>query len=466
MATSRGALLELIAKGDLDEYLFTNDLKYSMFRNSFRKITNFSEHHTSIYSGSNTDWGGTLKFKIGRYGDLLNQMYLVMKLPEVSVEDIVGESEQIFSSDFRVKWKDYIGNIIVENVKLKIGGQLIDEHTGEYLQMFTDLYDMSWSKLNMIGHNKSMIVPTTKIDSYYLYIPLRFWFCNDIRKSLPLIALEYSDVEVEIKLRKWDEVYHVLKTVDEYFGATSGNTVRKSTKNFAHTTKKLSKKSFTDVYLECNFIYLDAEERVVTTKMKHELVIMQTQNMRVTCNKLNNIKLNFNHSVREMFFAIQNIDYVNNLGEIFNYCGKPKYLPSDKTEVTDFLWAQIPNRHLLDKGSLVFEGIEKVKDKDFNFWHYVQNYEHYRNTLYHNYYMYSFGADKMSNSGSCNFSRIDNIELRFSLRDSKVEPISFIDGSSDTITVGPGTNPIVSIYVNNYNVFVIEGGMGGLMFSC
>ena len=36
---------------------------------------------------------------------------------------------------------------------------------------------------------------------------------------------------------------------------------------------------------------------------------------------------------------------------------------------------------------------------------------------------------------------------------------------SKTITVDPNNNITAKIYANNYNIFVIEGGMGGLLYT-
>ena len=191
---SRGALLQLIAKGEIDDYLIDNDMKHSLFHNTIKKTTNFSEAPTSFYSSNGCCWGDTVKFTIKKVGDLLSNMYLVLELPNLSVADIVGKDESILNSKYRVKWNDYIGNVIIENVILRIGGQKIDEMSGEYMQFYTNLYDMSWSKLCMLGHNMSLIYPQTSIDNDIIYIPIRFFFCNDISKALPVVALEYHEI--------------------------------------------------------------------------------------------------------------------------------------------------------------------------------------------------------------------------------------------------------------------------------
>lgn len=457
---SRGALLQLIAKGEMDKYLYDNNIENTLFKKSFKKITNFAEAHISQYPISSSTWGNTITFKIDRYGDLLSNMYLVLKIPQISVTDIIGKSENPRTSEYRVKWKDYLGNLLIDTIKFKIGGQTIDEQTGEYIQFYTDLYDTTWSKLCMIGHDESMIIPSTKINEQYLYIPLKFWFCNDIENALPIIGLQYHEIEVEIKLKNWDDLYHVVKKVTNEISISESET---SKNNFEHTTEKLTKKHFDDLRLDCNFIYLDIEERKIMAEEKLEYLITQTQYIKTSCKPIDSINLNFNHPVKEIFFVIQNKD-IFNLGEIFNYSGKSKYLPVNISTITESLWDQIPNKHLLSSASLELNGVDRVVKKDYKFWHYVQNYEHYRNTVLHNIYMFSFGLSNSFSSGSCNFSRINNAELKINLIDNTNEFIHH-DDDSKIVSIGPGTNSQISIYANNYNILVINGGMGGLMFS-
>ena len=462
---SRGALLQLVAKNEIDNYLIDQSLKTTIFNNSIKKITNFSEVPFSFYTTGSSTWGDTIRFRINKVGDLLTHMYLVLKLPNLSVEDIHDcdpSDNNIRDSTLRVKWNDYIGNTIIENVILRIGGQKIDEMSGEYLQFHTELYDLCWSKLCMVGHHNSLTFPQTTIEEQYVYIPLRFFFCNDVTKALPVIALEYHEIEVEVKLRSWDYSHLVLSQVNNYDGVST----EVSKNNFSHTDFHITKKDFTDIRLDCNFIFLDEVERISMVKKRHEILITQTQKLVVQCNKSDAIYLNFTNPIKDLIFAFQRNDYFN-LGEILNYSGKPLFIPlnggSIEPDITDRLWNQIPDKHLLENMSIEFNGIERVPTRDYKYWHYVQNYENYRTKMEHNVYMYSFGLNNKENMGSCNFSMIDSVRLNIEL--SKPTSYPFLINTSKTITVGPNNNITAKIYANNYNIFVIEGGMGGLLYT-
>ena len=155
---------------------------------------------------------------------------------------------------------------------------------------------------------------------------------------------------------------------------------------------------------------------------------------------------------------------------MYNYSGKPKYIPiqtdfdpNGDVDITDILWFQIPDKHLLDTMNIEINGIERVENRDYKYWHYVQNYEHYRSKIDHNLYMYSFGLTTKENMGSCNFSMLDSIKFNIKLSTPETFPY-YYDGSKN-ITVGPNNNTVITIYGNNYNIFVIDGGMGALMYA-
>ena len=486
---SRGALLQLIAKGEIDNFLIdSNSNKNSIFNNVVKKITNFSQVPVSYYPDSANTWGDNIRFTIKKIGDLLTTMYLVLELPALSVEDIdmiPRQSEK--NSEYRIKWNDYIGNLIVENVIFKIGGQKIDEMTGEYMQFHTELYDTTWSKLCLIGHEPVLNAPQYKIDKQFIYIPFRFFFCDDISKALPIVALEYHEIEIEVKLRNWEDLYLVLKEIyindncekiyDKNDKNNKNNKNDKNDKNdcdrtiskinFLHTCEKIKFKKYNNIRLDCNTIFLDAPERKEVVKKRHEILITQTQKLISHCAAKDSIYLNFTNPIKELIFAFQNRKYYN-LGEIYNFSGKPKYIPHTINgikveEITESLWNSIPDKHLLDFMNIEFDGIERVPVRDYKYWHFVQNYENYRTKIDHNLYMYNFGISTKNNMGSCNFSMLDTVKLNIKLAD--LSSYYYNKNVDNKILIGHCHKTMIKMYGNNYNILVIESGMGGLMFT-
>lgn len=447
---SNGPIMDLVAKGDQDKYLLSNDNENSIFLKGFKKHTNFSKGTVSFISKSNTNWGGTIKFRIERTGDLLNSIYLVIKMPELNLANT-----SLSTDNYRVKWLDYIGNIIIKEARLYMGGRLIDRHSGEFMQIYNDVYDRSWAKDNLLGNNNLMNYPSIKIESEYIYIPLKFWFCLSTIQSLPMISLQYHQVEIEIDLRRFNDCYHILKFVQD----GSGN----NTKILQHTTETLPELSFNDVRLDCQFIFLDSEERKHIASKKHEILIVQSQkNINNITNKLN-LEIDFNHPIKDIIFVIQSND-IKNTGELFNYSGKYQYLPAgtDYDGIDEIKYGLVRKKHLLNNASIFFNGIERLSKKDYKYFHYVQNYEYYGSILSHYIYLYSFSLAPggMNPTGSVNFSMLDNAQLRVELNSNSTEDIG-----SGTLTLGIGDNGgEIKVFANNYNILLIEGGLCGLKY--
>jgi hypothetical protein len=460
--SNRGVLLQLVARGDDYNKLYHNNInsdksnEITLFKSKTKKITNFAEAPFSMPPEKKANWGDKVFFKIKKYGDLLGNAYIAFELPEISVTDIIGLNENERNTNYRVRWNEYIGNIAIEYVQLRIGGQIFDKQSGEFLQFYSDLYDTTWSKLCMLGHEKHLILPTTKIDKQYVYVPLKFFFNRDYDKLLPLCALQYHDIEIEVKLRNWDDMYYVLSTVQD---ETSPTETKTSKIHFAHTNYKLTQKNINNFRLDCNLIFLDKEEREQVSQSRHEFLITQVQELKTTVKNVDRVKLNFQNSIKELIFVLQNQSNINNY-EIFNYSGKPQYLPVGTTSITSTLWEQIPNKHLLNDARLLFHGYERVPTRDYKYWHYIQNYENYRNTILHNIYMYNFGLSKSEHTGSCNFNEIEDVVLELSLSNSSTEYIHYTN--NDTVNIGPDTTCNFTIYATSYNVIVIDKGLAQL----
>lgn len=465
---STGALIQLESKNEFDDLLFSNDIETSEFKYNLKKITNFSEVPYSFYPSGSVSWGDKLTFKINKFGDLMTNMYLALELPEISVTDIIGKSENPVSSNYRVKWLDYIGYVIIENAVLRIGGKKIQEMSGEYMMCYSDLYDNNWCNMALHGHDGNLIQPQLKIFKQYIYVPLRFFNCGNYNTSLPVNALRYQEIEVEIKLRSWESIYLVLQQLTDVKDA-DGLNIDIDSYRYAHTHDKLPQMSFNNIRLDCNFIFLESFERESFLREKQEILITQVQSVNQTCTHTDSIYLNFTNPIREFYFLLSKSN-IRDLGEIFNYSGRPNFIPFDENgnEITRFtksLWVQIPEKHLLENASLLFNNVERVPIKDYKYWYLVQNYETFKSKPDHFIYLYSFGLmAKRYNVGSCNFSEIDNVKLNISLADSDIRRFS-LENPNYLVQLGPEDSTFISVYGVNYNVFIIEEGMSELMYG-
>lgn len=461
-----GPLIDLLARGAQDKDLLTTDIKNSLFKNELTKYTNFSRGSITVDFKGNGNWGSTIKFIIPRDGDLLSSVYLNLKLPEISVDDIIGISESE-KGDYLVKWTDYIGNALIDKAKLKIGGNLIDEMYGIYMQIHTDLYDDDWNKLMMIGHDDYLNLPQKQIYSEELFIPLKFWFSEQVSKALPLIALNKNqEVEIEIKFTNFHQCYSILKKLP---GTSSNLDV------YTHSSKQLKTKQFEKISLETNMVYLSGPERIQVSKSDYEILITQVQRRQTSINTHNFLELNLNHLVKELIFFIQPNKNIKQ-GEIFNFGSKLKYLSNDYEDIKyydGFTYNNLPHYHLLEKARILINGIERLPWKNYKYFYNLQNYEHYRNSTSNYIYLYSFSTNPLASnpSGHCNFNRINNAQLQFHIKQVPQTPITITnnDDTETEILVNGSikdSNPgILTVYATNYNFLIIKDGIAGLKYN-
>ena len=233
-----GGLMQLSAYGTENQYLNGNP-QITYFKIVYKRYTNFAIETINIQlngqqnAATQLSWNNqtVLKTKIPRNADLLGSLYITFDLP-----DIFSSQPQGF------QWIRNIGFTMINYVRIYIGGYKIEELSGEEIYLWTrlSLSDEKLKSLNeMVGNLPQLYDPTLpKVDTngeypgynatnfgllgtskYFncapsisgrkLYVPLPFWFSKYHGCALPLIALQYHDVDFEISLRPVRELYTV-----------------------------------------------------------------------------------------------------------------------------------------------------------------------------------------------------------------------------------------------------------------
>ena len=195
-----GALMELVAKGSQDLFL-TGNPSVTYFKNVYKKHTNFSYESIQQSIVGNANFGNKIECVISRTGDLLTGIIIEIDLPKI--EGKRGKS---------VSWINSIGHYLLKSIELQIGGNKIDKHYGEWLEIWNELTISESHKTgyyNMIGKNISIT------DKKTLIIPLQFWFCRNYGLALPLIALQFHEVKLIIELNDFSKCWK--KDYDYYY---------------------------------------------------------------------------------------------------------------------------------------------------------------------------------------------------------------------------------------------------------
>jgi hypothetical protein len=289
-----GGLMQLVAYGAQDVYLSGNS-QITFFKAVYRRHTNFSiEPIQQTWNGA-ADFGRTVTCTINRNGDLITNMYVVVKLNSQLAQDPQTGVEWGFVSR--------LGHALIENVKIEIGGSKIDEHYGDWLNIW---YELTHKPGQTHGYAKMIgdLPELTTIDKqafkgYQMYIPLQFWFNRNNGLALPLIALQYHDVRVNLVYRNSVECIN-------YIGP-----------NAPTFTNQL----MSDSYLLIDYVYLDSEERKRFAQASHEYLIEQLQytGSETVSGTSNKYRLNFNHPSKYLIWAHHLAKFTNNTDKWLAY---------------------------------------------------------------------------------------------------------------------------------------------------
>lgn len=206
-----GGLIQLVAYGVQDLFL-TRDPQITFFKVVYRRHTNFSVEQKTQFFVTPPNFGKTSTCILSNQGDLIQQIYLIIVLPQI--KQFYTTPTQI-DNNTKFAWIRKIGFGMIDYIEIEIGGQVIDRHYGEWLNLWHEMFmpkNLDKSLNNMIGNIPDLYNFTNGKDSHTLYIPLQFWFCRNSGLALPMVALQYSEVKIRVVIKDADSCYIITPT--------------------------------------------------------------------------------------------------------------------------------------------------------------------------------------------------------------------------------------------------------------
>jgi hypothetical protein len=209
--------------------------------------------------------------------------------------------------------------------------------------------------------------------------------------------------------------------------------------------------------LWADYVYLDTEERRRFAQVAHEYLIEQLQftgGESVTAAQ-NNIKMSFNHPVKELVWVTQldanvDCDYGSSGGRNlpFNYMDDANANPTAVAKIQ-------------------LNGHDRFDARFGSYFNFVQPYQHHTRSPVVGINVYSFALkpEEHQPSGTCNFSRIDNAVLNLTLSPNTLKAAAQNVVNGAVVATGAALSAQVRIYAVNYNVLRVMSGMGGLAYS-
>jgi len=322
-----GGLMQLVAYGAQDVYL-TGNPQITYWKVTYRRYTNFAMESIEQTFNGQADFGRRVTCTISRNGDLAYHTILQVTLPQIGQQLANSGAGGVYA-----RWLDFPGEQLISQVEVEIGGQRIDRHYGDWMHIWNQL-TMSSSQekgyFAMVGNTtqltyitdpsfsnvdgpcqsdapRQICAPRNALPETTLYIPLQFWFCKNPGLALPLIALQYHEVRINIDLRPIDECLWAVSSLNSIDNASSSMKV-----TAAYNQSLVAASLFVD------YVFLDTDERRRMAQNPHEYLIEQLQftGDESVGSSSNKIKLNFNHPVKELIWVVQpdaNVDYCSSL---------------------------------------------------------------------------------------------------------------------------------------------------------
>jgi hypothetical protein len=273
-----------------------------------------------------------------------------------------------------------------------------------------------------------------------LYIPLQFWFNKNPGLYLPLLAMQYHTVRINLKLRALNQMVYTASPLN-------------ANQNCA-TTPQAKVASIIDVKLYGDYIHLDVEERRRFVANSHEYLIEQIQytpKISIPADSPTaSVALEFNHPLREIIFVVQR-SAMETYNEWFNFSSTSLQEVGVK-------------RDMLQQAVLQLDGYDRFEIRDAGYFRLVQPYQHHTNVPMNQFiYTYSFALrpEELQPSGSLNASRIDTMKLLVALRPDPGAAI--VVGNPNYVP--PRGKSTIRVYTTNHNVMRVVNGFAGLLFK-
>jgi hypothetical protein len=465
-----GGLLQLVAYGAQDAYLSGNP-QITFWRGLFKRHTNFAMEPFRVNMTGQATWGTKHSAILTRYADLVSSGYIEVQLPAQPGVQLT------YSGLGRIG-----GFNLVKYVELDIGGQIIDRQYGEFMYLWSTLaYSVDarakmdvMASVSLSNNGQCDSVTGRPFRQNLTYIPLMFFFCRNPGAALPLIALQYHEVKINIL---WNDIKLI-------FAPNQGGPNPLSYSALSTGPAQAN--------LVLDYIYLDVEERRRMAQESHEYLIEQTQfneDKGLTAAQ-NRLDLTFNHPVKELIWVTQ-----------YSWRRDCRITPPATGSTPPELGKTSPLTYdaLIYDCALQLNGQDRMQALPGDYFAAVQPFQHHSGTTFVDgsapsnsivgsindsgtlldvygvatqagtitttgsstmppsggVYCYSFAIkpEEHQPSGTCNFSRIDTATLVFSVDGKK--PISAADQY----------NADIRVYAINYNILRVMSGMGGLAYS-
>lgn len=390
----------------------------SFFRHAYKNYSNYVKDTRELSFKNGIKFGQTSGFRFdedGKFGDLVTNIMIAIDLPDVSsYTNINGR---------RFGYCNGVGNAIAKNIYLRVGGNLIDQQSSEWMDIYGQLTVKPGCKDNyfsMIQKYDDTIYTTTSFTGGRIYIPLQFWFCRNItaRNSslvFPLCSLFNSTIDLTIDIRNFLEL---LVSEDGVLTGAPNLEIENGS-------------------LLIDYVILEEEERMKYINIPKQMNIinqLQTYTYSITAGTTNqtfSLK-SMCYPVLEILFIVRRND-AETTNDYFNYSNTLN---------------TVNKSNPIKSVNLLFDGRDRIRTTPASNFTQIEPTKVHTNTPVNKFiHVYSFALEpeKIEQpNGLCNFSEIQESLLNLTFNSPMVASTLYV-------------------YAINYNVLISGQGSGYLL---
>lgn len=486
-----GGILQLASHG-IQDIIFTNNPEITFFKIVFRRHTNFStEIIPQYFSNIKPDFGQRVSCIIGKNGDLIRKIFLVVELPAIPIFQNNNQLDNIT----KFAWIKKIGFGIIKSIEIEINGLILDKNFGDYLNIWSELlYNPNKNINKLIGNIPYLTEFSNGKKTYKLYIPLEFWFNRITGLVLPIICLN-SQIKINLEIQDLNKLFilapthyiqikedlvnfekfeYLIQNIDGqlaigqfiyfdildkklyYYKLTDNNFLapNKNINYFKYIIRGFKSKfeifpkkntiqrpyllptlnlNLKNIYLLVEYIYIDDLERSRITKNNHEYLIETVSALEYPISGNGTFRI-YNSSINKQIIWVTQLNSAYKINQLFNY--------------SDNLIEPCGSNIILSE-SIKFAGLDRIGIRESDYFTKIQLYQN--NYSGSNINLYSFGLYPNNNiyqpSGYANLSNI-NSEIQINTK-----PVLNFNNMGK-----------IKIYSVNYNILRISNGLVGLVF--
>jgi hypothetical protein len=411
----------------LSNYLITQSgPSVSFFRHAYKNHANYVKDTRELHFKDDFNFGKTASFRFdedGKYGDAVSNIIISVKLPDIS--------NYLNINGHKYGYCNGVGNAIAKNIYLRINGNLIDQHSSEWMDIYGQLTVKPGCKDNyfaMIQKFSDSEYTTTSFTGGRVFIPLQLWFCRNITSKnssliFPLCSLYNSTIELTADIRPFNNLI-----------VSEDGVLTPSTVSIANGFNRLS---ITDSSLLIDYIIFEEEERNRFLQIPKQLNII---------NQVQSYSFNIPAGIDETTFSLKSMHYLvteiifivklseaDTVNDYFNYSNS--LLSGNKNNP-------------IESVKLIFDGRERIKKTPASNFTQIEISKVHTNTPVNKYihcYSFALEPEKIEQpNGCCNFSELQEPLLHLTFN----KPVS-----ASTLYV----------YAVNYNILYCINGAGTLL---